>query len=237
MNVPISYYLSRFLNRDIKSLRCPRCNEIHLDTGYFATSPHRRHLCQRCGHYFSDDSKSVSNPLAALNANGRLPYRSAQPVRADRTLDIRQDDFPGGLQVWASNKALVWTADRPEEEGLHVHAFRSGDDIEIDETYSCVRVDGKKLHETQIKYFMAQQCLVTLRDRIVSLSCPLCLEPHFDIGEDAFAPHSQHLCSNCGGSFVTPGRHRMVVSNPFVSLRARLRARQIVTNRKTGSRR
>jgi hypothetical protein len=217
----ISYYLSRFQNRDVVSLRCPLCNEAHLDSDVFAISPHRRHLCYGCGFYFYDKQRSVSNPLAAVEGTQQSKRLRRRP---DRTLDIRQVDFPGGIQVWASNPALLWTADRPEEEGLHLHAFAGTGEILLDETYALVKIDGKLLSEAQIQYLMVQQCLSNLQGRIVSARCPTCSEMHFDVGDLAFRAHDSHECSHCGRSFVVPGRLRTVVSNPFVAFRNRLAA-------------
>jgi predicted RNA-binding Zn-ribbon protein involved in translation (DUF1610 family) len=30
-------------------LRCPSCNELHIDESEFATKPHHTHACQHCG--------------------------------------------------------------------------------------------------------------------------------------------------------------------------------------------
>ncbi len=30
-------------------LPCPSCHQLHIDTGDFATEPHRTHSCQNCG--------------------------------------------------------------------------------------------------------------------------------------------------------------------------------------------
>lgn len=30
-------------------LPCPRCHELHIDEGEFATKPHHTHACQHCG--------------------------------------------------------------------------------------------------------------------------------------------------------------------------------------------
>jgi hypothetical protein len=221
--VAVSYYLSRFLKRDMKFLRCPKCSELHLDSGYFAVKAHRRHLCHGCGRYFSDETKAVSNPIAALHAAGVVPMGLLKPIRPDRSLDVRQADYPGGLQVWASNPALIWSADRPEEEGLHVHAYSAGECV-VDDTFGRVRIDGVELDEKQVQYLMAQQALPHLANKIVSLHCPECHEPHFDLGDCAVFPHIEHDCANCGVSFSSPGQRRMVVSNPFVETRLKLSA-------------
>jgi hypothetical protein len=215
----VNFYLSRFLKRDIRYLRCPYCDEMHLDSGYFAIKPHRRHLCHGCGRYFNDTGKGVSNPIASLHAALKLRSQNIAPIRAPRTLDIRQPDYPGGIQIWASNPALIWTSERPEEEGLHVHLFRSPGDIVLDETYDHVTVDGVALDEPQVQHFMAQQALPYLANKVVSLSCPRCDFPHFDQGDLGFFPHINHECARCAHMFCAMGRRRLVVGNPFVAIR------------------
>jgi hypothetical protein len=224
--VAVNFYLSRFAQRDIRLLRCPRCGEVHLDSGYFAVKPHRRHLCHGCGNYFNDTGKAVSNPMAMLSAQVALHAPSRRPVRAPQTLDIKQAEYPGGVQVWASNPALVWTADRPEQEGLHVHAFAAPDKIVVDETFDQVRIDGVLLDEKHVQYLMAQSSLPHLANKIVSLKCTECGHPHFDQGDQAFFPHIEHECEACGSHFVSRSRRRMVVSNPFIRVRDALYGRE-----------
>ena len=218
----VNFYLSRFLGRDIKILRCPLCDEMHLDSGYFAIQPHRRHLCHGCGKYFNDTAKAVSNPIAALHTSLNLSHQGVAPIRAPRSLDIAQADYPGGIQIWASNPALVWTSERPEEEGLHVHLLNSDGKIEIDDTFDQVFIDGIKINEMHVQHFMAQQALNHLANKVVSLSCPTCGTSHFDEGELGFSPHINHECTHCNASFATAGRRRLVVSNPFVAVRETL---------------
>jgi transposase-like protein len=224
--VAVNYYLSRFANRELRFLRCPRCDEVHLDSGFFAVKPHRRHLCHGCGQYFNDDQKGVSNPIAGLRASPILPISDVAPVRPDRPLQISQTDYPGGIQTWACNPALIWTAERPEEEGLHVHAFGAPGQIAIDETFSSVCIDGVQLNEDHVKYFMAQQALPHMSGKVVALSCPKCKHPHFDVGDKAFFPHIRHECESCDAEFSSSGRRRLVVSNPFVTTRQELDSRR-----------
>ena len=216
----ISFYLSRFLKRGVKLLRCPHCGEAHLDAGYFAVKPHRKHMCQGCGRHFNDTEKSISNPVALL----QVVQRNVPPVRAPRTLDVEQASYSGGVQIWASNPALVWTSDRPEEAGLHIHLYDVQGNLTVDDTFDHVVLDGIELNETHIQYFMAQQALSYLSDKIVNLVCPKCDTPHFDVGDLAFFPHIEHTCDQCGEKFISNGRRKLVVSNPFVSVRARLLA-------------
>jgi transposase-like protein len=218
----VAYYISRFLNRDVSYLYCNYCGALHLDKGFFAVRPHRRHLCHGCGRYFRVESKGVSNPIALLRANQSIDKDAAAPVRPNRPLEIRQVDFPGGLQIWASNPVLLWTANRPEDEGLHLHAFSGPGDLALDETYSSLTIDGISIDEAQVKHLMAQMALPYLANKVVCLECPKCGGEHFDQGEMAFAPHVEHICESCGHRFITPGRRRLVVSNPFVKTRDRL---------------
>jgi hypothetical protein len=143
-------------------------------------------------------------------------------IRPNRNLKITQAEYPGGIQLWASNPAFVWTADREEEEGLHVHTYDAAGQLRLDDTYGEVIVDGVLLDEIQIQHFMAQGALPYLKDRVLTLRCPTCRNAHFDRGEFGFLPHAEHLCESCGASFGSPGKLRMVVSNPFVEVREQM---------------
>lgn len=218
----VNYYLSKFMEREIKHLYCIRCGEPHLDAGYFAITPHRSHLCHGCGHIFRDTAKFVSNPIALLQERTDISRAHHETVLAIEKLDIQQSDFPGGIQIWASNPAFLWTSDRKEEKGLHVHAFAADGSELRNDTYSEVILDGIRLNEEHIRYFMAQSVVPYLKGRIKSLHCPKCNTSHFATGDDAFKQRSSHNCANCGNRFRTPGKSKMVVTNPFVEVREQL---------------
>jgi hypothetical protein len=82
---------------------------------------------------------------------------------------------------------------------------------------------------------MAQQALPHLSDKVVSLVCAGCGTPHFDVGDLAFFPHSEHTCGRCGLKFISNGRRKLVVSNPFVAVRASLS--QVANQIRTDARR
>ena len=216
-----AYYLARFCGHRLKSLSCTRCRAPHLDEGWFAIKPHRRHLCQACGHHFVDRDHSVSSPLVSVEGMdaGNEKRRS---VRAQRTLAIDQRDYPGGIRLWASNPALLWTAEKPEDEGIHAHLYGSHGDLRDDDTFDAVSIDGVALDEGMVKQLMAQQAVENVADKVVSLACPACQRPHFDAGPSAFAPHVAHTCEHCGNLFRA-GRHA-AVSNPVVEVLRTLRA-------------
>ena len=221
----VAYYLSRFLERRIDTLFCPFCQTPHLDSDWFAVKPHRVHLCHGCNRLFRRDVKRISNPLEAVRHKLGDIDRARKLQRATKPINISQRDYPGGLQIWASNPALLWTSPRPEQAGIHVHGWvRKSGNPKLDGTFDRVRIDGLDLDEEQLRYFMAQNALIYLRRKVTSLRCPECATPKFDKGDAAFRPRSRHRCEGCGHEFDTPGRRRLVVSNPFVETLAALRA-------------
>lgn len=213
----VAYHISRFLDRKIVGLFCPRCHTPHLDSDWYAVKPHRSHLCHGCNRLFRQEARRISNPLEMVRHELNIVDGRLGPVRARRRLDIRQADYPGGLQIWASNPALLWTSPRREQQGIHVHGWRGSETMpKLDGTFDEVRVDGLDLNEEQLRVFMIQNALTYLKGKIVALNCPACGERIFHRGEAAFRPQNEHECSACGTRFATP-RRRRVVSNPFVA--------------------
>ena len=210
----VSLYIARFLNNRITCLFCDHCGEPHLDIAYYAVKAHKKHLCLACGKYFTDKEKSVSNPIVGIPGMDINQLYSPALVNSEKTLDIQQRDFPGGIQLWASNPALYWTADRPEEKGLHVHLYDGKAKVPVrDDTFGEVRIDGLLLNDDMVRHLMAQRSLPYLSNKIVSLECPHCNSLHFDSGHKGFSPHKLHYCEHCQTDFLSP-RGSLVVSNP-----------------------
>ncbi len=216
-----AFMVAAVFGLELKVLRCPRCGEVHLDAAEFAVEAHRKHQCNRCGrHFFDPDQEaSISNPCADLAE--RLGVIRATPLSSTKSLCIEQGDF-GGLAVWGSNPALVWTSSQPEESGIHVHGWASGGEQVIDDTYGAVTIDGVVLDPEQIRVLMVQRSLEFLQDRVTSLRCPVCNEAHLDRGLEALRPHATHICESCGAQFAGRGRRRKVVSNPMLNVVANL---------------
>jgi len=148
----------------------------------------------------------------------------AAQIPAPREIEINQRDFPGGIQIWGSNAAILWTSDKPEEGGIHLHCFDSLDAPlpSIDNTYSRVVIDGTELDADHVRTYMAQSAMPHLDGRIISICCPACSMAHFDSGVDAYTPHVDHVCQRCGTLFKTKGQLKKTISNPFVALRGEL---------------
>ena len=209
------FLISSVFGQKMSFITCTACGEPHLDEDLFCVSPHRKHLCHACGRDFFQKGAGIGNPLVGVEAlfRGRKK-RIVSP--ANRKLDIRQSDFPAGIELWGSNPAVLWTGTAPEECGIHFHGYTDNFAVpEQDETYDTVRIDGVDICEEQLRILMAQFNLPHLKGRMVALECPQCGKPHFDTGERAYTPHAIHEC-DCGGEFTAKGTVKLTVSNPLI---------------------
>lgn len=199
----------------IKSLLCDKCGFSHLDKDWFSVHPHQVHLCAGCGRKFRDGERAIGNPVGLLREVTGLVPPPCKPV--NRTIEINQKDFPGGLQVWASNPAILWSSDKAPELGIHIHAFESESDQApvIDDTYSSVVIDGHKLDETHIRNYMAQSAMPHISGRVMYLECQ-CGTELFCKGEDAYTPVVGRRCEICGQVVKPSSRLRKVIANPVL---------------------
>src|SRR5712672_4253086 len=94
-------------------------------------------MAMRCAQHLAN-ADDIAQHDSAARALGRLAstfpaqiealnrYRShGEPAITVQNVSVgtRQSADPGGMQIWASNPALVWTSARPEEAGLHIHLY------------------------------------------------------------------------------------------------------------------
>ncbi len=217
----IYYMISSVFRFSMCYVTCTHCGWPHLDKDWFSVHPHRRHLCAGCGKHFHDQVTGIGNPIMGIReACGFEEHRVAP---AEKTLDIKQTDFPGGIQIWGSNPAFLWTSAKHEEEGIHVHTFLEGRaDPEIDDTFHEVTIDDIKLDPHMARVLMAQNAMPSLKGRVRSMDCPHCGQAGFDVGEAAYVPGPTHICSECGRKYPTPGRTRNMVANPLPAILAEL---------------
>ena len=205
--------VSRLTLQQMVPLSCPHCGEMHIDELKFATRPHRKHQCNSCGRSFWDQAPSISNPLANLQQDLGLPP-PPPPQRVDRPLNIRSSDF-AAIAMWPSNRAIVSTMSRPEDEGIHVHAWIDGDDgpeLRLDETYFPVVLDGHVVDECALRMLAVQRMLARETGApIVALDCGSCSHPLLSPTAGWIEPVTTHRCGACGTenrtrrkSFVNP---------------------------------
>lgn len=204
--------VSELTGRQTAALTCPHCGEVHIDELKFATFEHAKHLCNSCGRNFRVRQPSISNPLAAASAALGLPERVAA-VRPDRPLDLRSDDYRG-ITLFPTNAAIVTTSSRPEEVGIHVHAWAQDGTLAVDETYSAVTVDDLQIDEGLLRVLAVQRSLAHGAP-IVSLTCFSCGRALVDRAGSFLEPSTHHICSQCGADTRT---RRRVFVNPLASL-------------------
>jgi hypothetical protein len=131
--------------REMSCVTCKKCGYPHLDLGSFAKTPHAKHFCGNCGNdSVWSDGKIVSTPLKLLHDQ----FNNSNSYRApDRSINL--DDYPGKeFEIWSSTPAVVWTANRPQEKGIHVHIYEGS--IEgrrriMDDTFGEVIYEGVAL--------------------------------------------------------------------------------------------
>ena len=76
----------------------------------------------------------------------------------DRSLNL--DDYEGhSYTVWASTPAIVWTASRPQEYGIHVH-IHAGTNRIVDDTFGEVILNGKALVREELLQLMINRAIV-----------------------------------------------------------------------------
>jgi len=217
----VYYMVSSVFGFGVRYIECSLCGYPHLDKDWFSVYPHRRHLCAGCGRHFRDTATGIGNPIARLQAATGLASR--KPVPAGRPLRARQQEYPGGVQIWGSNPAIIWSAEKSEEEGIHVHAFKGEDSKpDVDDTFSTVTIDGVTLDPVMVRTLMAQNALPHIAGRVFSMRCMDCNRPAFDADEEAFTPEVGRQCSKCGGTLSGSGRLRKAIANPLVEALERL---------------
>jgi hypothetical protein len=210
-----AYTASTVFGKKLKYLKCPHCQNGHIDAGYYAVTYHKKHMCTFCGRDFIDGEKGISNPVVELQRIFKSSEGQRVIEKVKNVLDIKQKEFPGGIQIWGSNPAIIWTANRDEHAGIHVHVFKDTEGHEAfeDETFGRVIIDNIELDSEQVRCLMVQQSLGHLQGKVHSLYCPQCKKPHFDQGELGATIHESHVCEYCQTKFVSSIK---CVSNPLI---------------------
>jgi len=217
----IYYMVSSVFGYELKHIACSYCGDSHLDKDWFSVHPHRRHLCAGCGKHFRGSDTAIGNPICRIRDAWSGISRKPRPAK--KKLDIRQADYPGGIQIWGSNPAIIWTRRQREEEGIHVHAFRRNDSKAMpDDTFSLVTIDGVRLDPLMVRTLMAQSALPHIESRVVAMSCPACGQPKLSIGAHAFTPAARHDCARCGRQFRGSSRFHKTIGNPLIAILDRL---------------
>lgn len=217
----IYFMVSAVFGFSVKHIACTRCGHPHLDKDWFSVHPHQSHLCAGCGKTFRDSETGIGNPVASVRA---LPFaKPYRPRRARKRLRLRQAEYPGGIRIWGSNPAILWTSTAKPEAGVHVHAYTdSRGEPAIDDTFDKVTVDDTELDAKQVRMLMAQSALPHLAGRLCEVSCHSCGESAVDDGANAYTPRIERDCGGCRRPVRASRRIRKVVSNPLIGTLERL---------------
>lgn len=141
--------------RETSCITCKSCGYPHLDLGDFANTPHRKHFCGNCGTdtIWSKDP-IVSTPLKPLHDQFSASNTYISPNR-----EVNLDDYNGlEFDVWASTPAVLWTADRPQEKGIHVHVYKKGGMV-VDDTFEKVIYMGRELDRGELWQSMVEKTI------------------------------------------------------------------------------
>jgi hypothetical protein len=143
-------------DNEMSCINCSTCGYPHLDLADFANTPHRKHFCGNCGRDSTWSKKPIiSTPLKPLHDAFAKTLKYEKP---DRILDL--DSYAGyDFTVWASTPAIVWTAARPQEFGIHVHIFNKNGRI-IDDTFGDVVYQGEPLKRATLIKSMIKHTIV-----------------------------------------------------------------------------
>jgi hypothetical protein len=126
---------------------CKKCKYPHLDLGDFARTPHAKHFCGNCGNDSVWSSKKiVSTPLKPLHDQFNNSNTYIVPERRLDMSEYRNHRF----EMWSSTPAVLWTAERPQERGIHVHIYDSHGRRIIDDTFGEVIWDDKALDRREL---------------------------------------------------------------------------------------
>jgi len=205
----VHYMIAQVLGVELKYIECPFCTHPHLDRGWFSVHPHTSHLCAACGRDFLEPLEGIGNPLIKVKKELGDEAILRETIFPNRCLKISQHEYPFGIELWGSNQAIVWTAEKPEEQGIHVHCYARDHLIpSIDETFDSVVIDDRPIDGEQLRVLMAQRALPYLQGKVQALDCPKCGSPHFDTGKRAYEPHSLHDCLDCRVSYRVPATNR-----------------------------
>jgi hypothetical protein len=207
---------SRIVGLPSRLIRCSHCGAEHIDEGWFAVVPHRKHQCLCCGREFWQKNSDAGNPIES-RLREAFPGPVPKRVGANRAIDLGPHLAAGHLiRAWGTHQALVWTASRPEESGVHVHVYDQEGGHVIDETFDHVSLRGTSVDADEVRSLMLQKSLPHLAGRLTSIPCGSCGKAIFSQGESAVKAGRAHICGSCGSTTLT---HRNLVSNPLASLR------------------
>jgi hypothetical protein len=214
-----AWSLSAVAGVPVADVRCRHCGRGHTDRDEFAVRPHLKHQCAWCSRDFWVRDPSVGNllvPDAVLLNSADRPT----PVPTPEHLDVDTARI-GGIAIWATNPAIVWSGPRAESEGLHVHVWDGDGRPLVDDTFGSVAVDGQSIDAVQLRRLQVLRSIPAVAALVATVVCDACESAEVvEIGE--WEPSTEHRCVRCTNVVRT---RRRLAANPLVALERELRRR------------
>lgn len=206
----IAFAMTSIFEINMVALPCNACGNLILDNAINAVIPGVNHYCNHCHSYIITHNACVANPLIQLKKYFDDEKSIRETIDPDRTLSLDHNRFSGGIQLWGSNPSILWTAERREETGIHVHAYSNDGKRIIDNTYSFIEILGEKIDAKMVRLLQVQLALPEIKKYLGCLSCPSCHHTVFGQGIKAVRPNTEHLCLHCNQTW----KSNPVISNP-----------------------
>lgn len=104
--------LSKLNNIHLEASKCPLCGGMHTDNGMFAYTPHSKHLCIYCGHFYKVEEANIGNELALYFDFPNISLED-NVVDIEEKCEITYDLFKGEVLI---NKESCNKVKRNNEE-------------------------------------------------------------------------------------------------------------------------
>ncbi len=207
----VGFMISQILGLPLLHVICTNCgNDIFLGR-QSAAHPSTSHQCPSCLAVNITAEAVVANPLISLRERYSSKIDPAV-VLPRRPLSLQWGQFPGGIDIWGSNQAIIWTAHKPEEEGLHIHWYASDGTMLRDDTFDTVAIGTTVIDVPAARLWMAQREVYQLRSAIRSINCEECDTPICDHGLQARTASRNHRCTKCARVTVSASP---IIANPM----------------------
>ncbi len=216
----VGFMISQTFGVRMRHVICTNCGTDIFLGRQSAAHPSTKHSCSSCSTISMTDERVVANPLISLREGYSSKIEPAV-VLPRRPLSLRWDQCPGGIDIWGSNQAIIWTARKPEEEGLHIHWYASDGTMLQDDTFDTVTIGTIDIDVTAARLWMAQREIHQLRVVTGSMNCEECGAPLCDQGTQAYTPSKTHQCGKCGHLALSIGP---VIANPMPAIIDSLKA-------------
>ncbi|KTD55859.1 hypothetical protein Lsan_3411 [Legionella santicrucis] len=147
-----------------------------------------------------------------------MQIQSTHVQKIQNELELKIDDYPGGIAIWGALPALIDTSHQSFDRGVHVHARRrDGQKKVIDQTYGVVHCYYQNHYFTITELDAVAFTMASIFNiKLLALQCEWCKSDIIAHGLNSVIPSHQHGCQNCGHTNYTID---YCIANPLVKLK------------------